>query len=181
VGLAAALALGARRAAAQLAQNVELVGQIGGVTSAVAVQGRYAYIGVRLRLVILNVADPAHPAVVGWMGVLPDVVGDVVVSGTYAYVAAGDGGLRIIKVSNPAALTEVGSYNTPGWTHGVVVSGTYAYVADRGAGLRIINVFNPAAPAEAGFYDTPGYAYGSDGLRTAAQPGGQGRLLEQVW
>jgi len=59
---------------AQQSQNVELVGQIGGSTWAVAVQGNYAYIGVGPRLVILNTADPAHPVVVGQTGVLPGVV-----------------------------------------------------------------------------------------------------------
>ena len=44
------LPLGIR--AAQQAQNVKLVSQIGGSTRAVAVQGNYAYIGVGPRLFI---------------------------------------------------------------------------------------------------------------------------------
>jgi PKD repeat protein len=142
------------------AWNVELVGQIGGATYAVAVQGSYAYIGVGPRLVILDVSDPAHPAVIGQTGVLPGIVQGVAVSGNYAYVADGGGGLRIINISDPAHPSEVGFYDTPGVAYGVAVSGNYAYVADGGAGLRIINVANPAHPTEAGFYDTPGYAFG---------------------
>jgi hypothetical protein len=34
------------------AKNVELVGHVGGITNAVAVQGNYAYIGVGPRLLI---------------------------------------------------------------------------------------------------------------------------------
>ncbi len=49
----------------QQAENVEFIGQIGGVTYAVAVQGTYAYIGVGPRLVILDVSDPARPRMVG--------------------------------------------------------------------------------------------------------------------
>ncbi len=70
------------------------------------------------------------------------------------------GGLRIINVSNPAAPSEVGSYDTPGDAWGVAVAGAYAYVADGLMGLRIIDVSNPAALREVGFYDTPWSARG---------------------
>ena len=87
---------------AQQAQNVELVGQIGGVTYAVAISGTLAYIGVGPRLVILNVADPAHPAVVGQTGVLPGVAYGVAVAGGYAYVA--DGGSVLPGVAYGVAV-----------------------------------------------------------------------------
>jgi len=106
--------------------SLELVGQIGGATNAVAVQGDYAYVGVGPRLVTLNISNPANPVVVGQTGVLPDVVQGVVVTGTYAYVAAGDSGLRIINVSDPAAPANAGSYDTPGFAEGVAVAGNHA-------------------------------------------------------
>ena len=140
-------------------QNVELVGQIGGVSYAVAVQGNYAYLGVGPRLVVLDISNPANPTVVGQTEVLPGVVQGVAVAGNYAYVAAG-GSLHIINISDPAAPSEAGYYNTRGWAHGVAVAGNYAYVADGSSGLCVINVSDPAAPTEAGFYDTPGWALG---------------------
>jgi len=168
-----ALSEGEGVVAAQQAQNVELVGQIGGDTCAVDVQGSYAYIGAGSHLVILNTADPAHPTVIGQTGVLPGMVRGVVVSGAYAYVAAENAGLRIINVSDPANPSEASFYDTPGSAYDVAVSGSYAYVADGDAGLRIINVADPANPSEASFYDTPGsaqdvmisgsYAYVADG------------------
>ncbi len=91
LALAVGMALGAGsgpRAAAQ-GQNVELVGQIGGPVRAVAVQGRYAYIGVGPRLVVVDVSNPAAPRKVGESGVLPETVLGVAVSGAYAYVADG--------------------------------------------------------------------------------------------
>jgi hypothetical protein len=45
----------------QQARNVVLKGQIGGGTDAVAIQGQYAYVSVGLRLVILDISDPADP------------------------------------------------------------------------------------------------------------------------
>ena len=142
------------------AENVELVGQIGGITEAVAVQGDYAYLGVGSRLVVLDVSNPANPMVVGQTGVLPDVVQDVAVAGDYAYVADDDAGLRIIDVTDPATPIETGVYDTPEKAFGVAVAGDYAYVGDGYGGLRIIDVTDPAAPTEAGFYDTPGDARG---------------------
>lgn len=53
--------------------NVELIGQIGGTTNAVAIQGSYAYVGVGPRLVILNIANPARPIVVGQTVPLPGI------------------------------------------------------------------------------------------------------------
>jgi len=144
------------------AWNVELVGQIGGATKAVAVHGNYAYIGIGPRLVILDVSDPTHPAVIGQTGVLPAIVQGVKVSGNYAYVAEGYAGLRIINVSDPTHPTEVGFYDTPGYALGVAVSGNYVYVADWNSGLRIINVSDPAHPREVGFYETPGDAQSVD-------------------
>ena len=54
----------------------------------------------------------------------------VAVAGSYAYVADGAAGLRVINVANPAAPSEVGFYDTPGIRRGVAVAGSYAYVAD---------------------------------------------------
>ncbi len=92
----------------QAEQNVELVGQIGGTTEAVAVQGNYAYIGLGPRLVILDVSTPASPSLAGQTGILPAVVRGLAVAGNYAYVAADDQGLRIIDVADPAHPTGVG-------------------------------------------------------------------------
>ncbi len=68
------------------------------------------------------------------------------VTGNYAYVADGDGGLQVIDVSNPANPVRVGGYDTSGSALGVHVVGNYAYVADYGAGLQVIDVSNPANP-----------------------------------
>ena len=144
----------------QQAENVEFVGQIGGTTYAVAVQGNYAYIGVGPRLVILNVSDPAHPWAVRRTAPLPDIVRGVALAGSFAYLVDGDAGLRISDVSNPAAPFEVGFFDTPGVAYGIALAGSLAFVADGNAGLRIIDVSNPAASFEVGFFDTPGGARG---------------------
>ena len=161
--------------------HVEFVGQIGGVTATVAVDGNYAYIGVQTRLVILDITSPVAPVVVGQTMITTDLVAGLAVSSGYAYVANGSRGLRVLNVNNPTAPIEVGYYDTPGYASDVTISDGYAYVADGTSGLRVVNVSNPTAPVEVGFYDTPGgaaavtvvgdYAYvadGTNGLRVVS-------------
>ena len=63
---------------------------------------------------MINVANPAAPAEVGFYDT-PGYAYGVAVAGSYAYVADGDAGLRVINVANPAAPVEVGFYDTPGY------------------------------------------------------------------
>lgn len=154
--------------------RMELVGQIGGDISAVAVQGDYAYIGVGPRLVVLDVSDPAHPTMVGQSGVLPGIVLSMAVSGNYVYVISSESNLHILDVSDPTRPARVGFGFLRWLARDVAVAGGYAYVAGGSGGLRIIDVADPAHPVEVGFYDTPeeahgvavagGYAYIADGL-----------------
>jgi hypothetical protein len=83
----------------------------------------------------------------------------VVVSGSYAYVAAGDHGLVVIDVSNPVAPAVVGHLDTDGRSYGVVVAGHHAYVADGSNGLCVVNVSDPSHPAQVGHYNSAGTAY----------------------
>ncbi len=148
------------------AQNLELVGQIGGAAQAVAVAGSYAYLGMGQRLVILNISNAYGWTFVGQTPPLPGLVEGLALGGNYAYIANGDGGLRVIDISNPANPTEVGAQDLQQNALDVAVSGRYAYVAtDGGAGfgpgsLRVIDISNPAAPVEQGFSITPGSARG---------------------
>jgi hypothetical protein len=139
--------------------NIELMAHIGGPSSAIAVQGSYAYAGFGPELAILNITDPQDPTRVGYV-VLPDFVQDVAVDGGYAYVAAGEAGLRVVDISDPNTPAEVG-FTGSGWlkaARGVAVAGDYAYIACgvfnpavHEGHLLIIDISDPANPAEVGF------------------------------
>jgi hypothetical protein len=75
------------------------------------------------------------------------------VQGKYAYVAARNGGLRIINISKPKFPIEVGHYDRSCYGEGIFVRDGYAYVAAGDYGLRIIDVSNPKSPLEVGYYD----------------------------
>jgi hypothetical protein len=143
---------------------IHLVGQLGGMSRAVAVQGNFVYVGVGPRLAILKLdtlAGPGHPLFVGQTAVLPGIVESVAVQGDYAYVAIKEG-LHIIDVRDPTQPAVIGEWQPPEppeigvtrWVNAVAVSGAYAYLAASSSGLRILDISNPNAPAAAAVYDT---------------------------
>ena len=129
----------------------QMVGQVGGRTEDVAVQGDYAYVAVGLRLAVLDVSQPITPTEIGSTTPFPQFVTDVAVSGTVVYVADGTAGLRIVDISDPVNPVEVGAYDTPGYAEGVTMASQYAYIADGHYGLRIVDISNPTHPTEVAY------------------------------
>ena len=129
--------------------SLEVVGQIGGPIKAVAVQSDLAFVGVGLRLSVLDVSDPTALREVGATESLGWFAEDAAIAGDLVYVAAGGTGLHIVDVSVPSRPVVIGAYDTPGYAEGVAVAGRYAYVADGPGGLRIIDIADPASPTEA--------------------------------
>ena len=86
----------------------------------------------------------------------PGYAKDVFISGSHAYVADGSMGLRIIDISIPENLEEIGFCDPSGLPKTVFVEGDFAYLAPTGegfGGLSIIDVSNPENLEEVGFYD----------------------------
>jgi hypothetical protein len=162
--------------------SLQMVGQVGGRTEDVAVQGDYAYVAVGLRLVVLDVSQPITLTEVGSTTPFPQFVEGVTISDTLAYAADGIAGLRIVDVSDPAAPVEVGAYDTPGYAEGVAVAGQYAYVADGHYGLRIVDVSNPADPAEVAYAYPLNYVFDVawDGQYAYLAAAGAGLLVVDV-
>jgi hypothetical protein len=142
--VAAALSLVANVQAQE--QTISLVGQMGGYCQAVHVQGRYAYVGEGWNFTILDIADPTSPVVTARLR-LPQMIEDVVVSGGFAYVADGYGGLKIVDVSDPSSPTLRKSFNsTPqAFVGHVHLSGGFVYLSTS-RGLQILDVSDPSSP-----------------------------------
>jgi hypothetical protein len=110
---------------------------------------------------VIDISDPAQPAEVGSCST-PGPATGVAVRGSYAYVAAGDAGLRVMDISNPASPIEVGYFDTPGWAQKVALAGApsvpeqqgdsavsgqaYVYLADENGGLWILQSDEDAQP-----------------------------------
>jgi hypothetical protein len=132
-----------------------LVGQWGGVSRAIAYQDRYAYLGVGLRMLILDISQPDAPQVVGQTDILPDVITGITVVDHLAYVVGGKiDGLLIFNVSDPSAPVQVGFCPLAAYSSKVVVVGDFAYVLHMN-GLYIIDIYNPANPVEIDHYFEP--------------------------
>ncbi|WP_154898260.1 Calx-beta domain-containing protein [Gimesia maris] len=82
----------------------------------------------------------------------------VQVVGDTAYVADNTSGLRILDISDPSNISELGSFDTFGYAVGVQVVGDTAYIADYSSGLRVLDISDPANISELGSFDTPGIA-----------------------
>lgn len=78
----------------------------------------------------------------------------VTMRGDHALVADGHKGLRIIDVSNPDDMVEIGFVDTPGEARRVAVDGDLAFVADGDRGLRVIDISEPSNPVEIGMAKT---------------------------
>ncbi len=108
--------------------------------------------------VVLNISDPATPTLTGHYNTTGSPA-DVVIKGSYAYVANGDNGLLVLNISDPTTPKFAGQYDTTGSSYSVKVEGNYAYVADQTSGLVIVNISDPSNPTSTGHYDTTGNAY----------------------
>jgi hypothetical protein len=103
----------------------------------VALSGGQAYVAGADGLLIVDLADPASPSIVGRAWNLRDAQ-SVAVAGSVAYVADDQCGLQVIDVTVPAAPWGLGSGDTPDAAMGVAVAGEWVFVVDYTAGLVIL-------------------------------------------
>ncbi|VAW38951.1 hypothetical protein MNBD_CHLOROFLEXI01-9 [hydrothermal vent metagenome] len=80
--------------------SFELVNQSGGQTESIAIVGDIAYLGMGMRLMIVNIANPTMPELLGQSQVLPSVVHAVLVRENIAYLGVGMSVITL-DVSNP--------------------------------------------------------------------------------
>lgn len=98
-------------------------------------------------------------SIVGSMGTTGSAK-DIKISGVYAFVAAGSGGLRVIDISSPSVPVEIGFVETSDEAYGVAIAGNYAYVADGpDGGLQVIDISTPSAPVIVGSVPNPGNSF----------------------
>jgi hypothetical protein len=123
--------------------------------SGVAMRGWHAYVTDDSRgvLTVVNVADPLNP----WAEVeleLPGNGRDLALSDTLALIAAANGGLQIVDISDFLAPEIIGSLD--GFFAGdVAVAGQRAYLASLNA-VRVADISDPTAPVELGLLSLGG-------------------------
>jgi hypothetical protein len=125
------------------------VNHLWGEAQVVKVRNGIAYFGYPGHLQLVNVLNPAIPINLGKV-VFNGESQELHLNGNYLYIAAGEGGLVIVDVSNTNAPVVVSTLDV-GFSTDVAVSNATAFVvADNDA--AIVDVTNPAAPTLAGTY-----------------------------
>jgi len=138
--------------------------------SAIEAHGNFVYVGSTTNggiFKILDVSDPTQPQEEGSLNTSKTM--DLTVRGDYAYLADGadfgDGGLRVVDVSNPSAPSVTGQEMGCTYADGIDVSadGNTVYIAcasdaNGQNGLRIIDASDKSNPVLLGNVVLPGSA-----------------------
>ncbi len=159
--------------------NVELVMQSGGglprndsggMRNRAVIRGDLLYLGIGPRLAIFDIAYRNKIVLVGESDILADEIGEIVVSGNYAYIAPGIYGddrerpqkLNIVDISDPTMPKIVAAYSPKG----KVVSSIFAFegtflisaknensnFGDPANEIYLLDMSNPEAPREISNY-----------------------------
>jgi hypothetical protein len=84
---------------------------------------------------------------------IPGKALDIAISGNYVYIAAGDGGLRVLNLTYPLNLNPAGA-NTAVSPERVIISGKYAYLSSN-EGIHTLDISNPRHPTLKGTHFMP--------------------------
>ncbi|GEM_PF-769942 len=132
------------------------------------VEGNYAYLAESLGMEIVDISQVSSPSLAGTYNTMRSIFA-VDVSGSYAYISEDAGGLRVLNINDPSALSTVGSYaaDAGNVAIGVSVAGDYAYLADGYGGLVTIDISDPASPALASTYGYAAAGHNASGVSIA--------------
>jgi hypothetical protein len=130
-----------------------------GIEPVVVADGTTAFASDGGPLRMIDIADAAHPAVLGQLELGSGLGVQLAVSDDLVYVQD-ETGLRIIDAVDPTGPAELGSAPLPGVPAGIDVAGTLAYLSfydlsGDEKGLAIFDVAVPTAPYELGRCATP--------------------------
>ncbi|MGC9602818.1 MAG: hypothetical protein ABSE76_03750, partial [Minisyncoccia bacterium] len=136
-----------------------------GTSYSVALSGTYAYLddfnshATR----VIDVSNPAAPALAGSLTVASSHPIGLAISGKYLYIADFTPAVYVADISNPASPTLVGTYSGVGTSvsspTALYASGKYVYVADQDTGLYTLDVSNPANPTRVAIYPPNGVGH----------------------
>ena len=132
-------------------QMLELIGQHGGSSGAIVVDGGIAYIGQGPRVVVVDISAADAPRVLGETKVLPGLVEGISLVGKTIFVVTKYGGLYSFDIKDPTNPKLLGEFvpERPG-CDAIEIVGANAYIACNAGGLLIVNVSDPGDMKEIG-------------------------------
>ena len=104
--------------------------------------------------ITIDLSQPDKPVEIGHSempsessdGSLSNPGGALFVSGDHALLAAGQNGLKVMSIADPAKPAVAGRFTMPARTRAVALGDRKAYVSDADNGLYIYDLSNPASP-----------------------------------
>ncbi len=121
-------------------------GSSNGNISDIQVVGSKAYLADGRGLQVVDVSNPAAPALTDFWNT-PGASTGVASNGSFSFVTSGTLGFQTVDLSLPNSPTVVGSYGSFA-LNGIAARDRYLYAASfGGARLQILDVINPASPA----------------------------------
>lgn len=135
----------------------------------------YVYYGGYEYVKIIDVSEPAQPAIIAEFEAPHYGVEDIALSGNYLYIANRDSGLVILDVSDPTEPVRTGRCDVFNEAQGVAIVDNYAIITDRLYGLVIIDISDPFNPEIVADYEMDDHVYDItiDGNYAYVQAGGE--------
>lgn len=137
-----------------------VLGSVAGDYRALAMTSAYLYAArtvtgnpATTRIDVIDLIDPAVPAIAGNINLGPVTVGDLEVSGSFLYAAAATAGFKVLSLSNPTNPVEVRTVATPDSALAIAIAGTYAYVGTPTT-IQAIDISVPGSAHVDGFAPT---------------------------
>ncbi len=125
--------------------------KVGGIIWDIDVVGSMAYVSASdTGLVVVSLADPAHPQVVNTVDTDGYATSAAIVGSTL--YLSDNFSLKVFSIANPASPTLVSSLPIVGYAYDVAASGTTVCVTQSQGAIRVINAANPAAPSVVGTF-----------------------------
>ncbi len=132
-------------------QMLELLGQHGGSSGAITVDGGIAYIGQGPRVVVVDISAADAPRVIGETKVLPGLVEGINLVDKTIFVVTKYGGLYSFDIKDPTNPMLLGEFipERPGCDAIEIVAGK-AFIACNAGGFLIADISDPAEMKEIG-------------------------------
>src|SRR5688500_18152108 len=90
---------------------LQYLSQWGGQCTTAPMVNNFAYVGIGARFHVLQISGNGQPVPFGDV-LMPELIEDIQVAGNFAYVASGQGGLRVINIANAAQPILTNSIDT---------------------------------------------------------------------
>lgn len=126
----------------------ELVGHVGGVSFAVAIEGDLAAIGAGGRALLLDISDPTTPTLLGATDVMPRIVRSLDLREGRLLVGLEMRDVYGFDVSDPVSPAQLAIFETSGEVRDIVSDDRFAYLASFGDGVVVIDADDPTNLSE---------------------------------